>query len=54
MICKILGYIKTCYYKIAEYMSNWTKKKDLHIVRQFIWLDKLSGSIQKKKELNKL
>ena len=49
MMRKILDYVKTHYYEMSEYMSDWTQEeKDPCIARWFDWLDKLTGLIQKK------
>ena len=50
MIREILDHVKTRYYEMAEYMSDWTKEeKDPHIARWLAWLNKLTGPIQKKR-----
>lgn len=49
MMREILDHVKTCYYEMAEYMSDWTQEeKDPLIARWLAWLDKLTGPIQEK------
>lgn len=50
MMHKILDYVKTYYYEMSEYMSEWTQKeKNLYIAQWLAWLNKLTGLIQKKR-----
>lgn len=49
MMREILDHVKTRYYKMSEYMAEWTQEeKDPYIARWLAWLDKLTGPIQKK------